>query len=64
VPEDGRMPEARHCRHCLGGGCLGDCLTGQPGRCIHGWNGKHRRQLRWQLLLTRKWWHRVFWGVR
>ena len=56
------MPEHRHCRHCLGG-CPGDCLIGDSGRCIHGWNGKHQRQFSWQLILTRKWWHRVFWGV-
>jgi len=28
----------RHCRHCLGDGCPGDCLFGD-GQCIHGWNG-------------------------
>ena len=50
------MSEARHCRHCWGD-CPGECLIGQPGRCIHGWNGKHPRQFRWQLLLTRNWWH-------
>ncbi len=59
------MPELepRHCRHCYGN-CLGGCLIGQSGRCIHGWNGEHPRQFRWPLLLTRKWWHRVFHGVR
>ena len=62
-PEEWRMPEARHCRHCLGD-CGGGCLIGQPGRCIHGWNGKHPRQFSWQLLLSRRWWHRVLWGVR
>jgi hypothetical protein len=30
--------------------------------CLGGWNGKHSRQFTWQLLLTRKWWHRVFRG--
>jgi hypothetical protein len=30
---------------------------------MHGWNEKHPRQFRLQLLLTRKWWHGVFWGV-
>jgi hypothetical protein len=55
------MPEIRHCRHCLGD-CLGDCLLGESGQCIHGWN-KRPRQFSWQQLLTRKWWHRVFWGI-
>ena len=56
------MPQARHCRHCAGN-CPGDCLIGDTGRCTHGWNEKHPRQFRLQLLLTRKWWHGVFWGV-
>jgi hypothetical protein len=30
---------------------------------MHGWNEKRPRQFSWQLLLTRKWWHRVFWGA-
>ena len=60
IPEERRM--ARHCRHCAGD-CPGDCLFGDSGRCIHGWNGKRPRQFTWQLLLTRKWWHRVFWGI-
>lgn len=55
------MTGARHCRHCLLGGCPGDCLL-EGGRCIHGWNDKRVRQFRWQLLLSRRWWHRVFWG--
>jgi hypothetical protein len=55
------MPERRHCRHCLGD-CPGDCLF-DSGRCIHGWHDKPQRQFTWQLLLTRKWWHRVFWGT-
>jgi hypothetical protein len=55
------MPERRHCRHCLGD-CPGDCLF-DTGRCIHGWHDKPSRQFTWQLLLTRKWWHRVFWGA-
>ena len=53
------MPERRHCRHCLGD-CPGDCLIGDSGRCIHGWNHKHSRQFSLQLVLTRKWWHRLF----
>jgi hypothetical protein len=56
------MPEYRHCRHCLGD-CPGDCLLGDSGRCIHGWTEKHSHQFSWQLILTRKWWHRVFRGV-
>jgi hypothetical protein len=58
------MPEVgppRHCRHCLGDHCPGDCLLAD-GQCIHGWNGNRPRDLRWQLLLTRRWWHRVLWG--
>jgi hypothetical protein len=54
---------ARHCRHCLGN-CSGDCLLGDSGRCIHEWNRKPSQLPRWQLLLTRRWWRRVFWGVR
>ena len=57
------MPERRHCRHCLGD-CPGSCLVGESGKCIHGWHEKGSRQFRWQLLLTRKWWHRVFWGTK
>jgi hypothetical protein len=56
------MPQARHCRHCAGN-CPGDCLIGDTGRCMHGWNEKHPRQFRLQVLLTREWWNRVFWGV-
>jgi len=62
IAEEQRMAEIRHCRHCLGD-CLGDCLVGDSGSCIHGWNGKRSRQFSWQLLLTRRWWHRVFWGT-
>jgi hypothetical protein len=61
------MPTARHyrrrhCRHCLGN-CPGDCLDGDSGWCIHGWNDERPRQFSWQLLLTCKWWHRFFWGI-
>ena len=58
------MPEVRqprHCRHCLGDHCPGDCLLA-GGQCIHGWNGNRPRDAPWQLLLTRRWWHRVLWG--
>jgi len=52
--------QPRHCRHCLGD-CSGDCLL-SDGQCIHGWNGK-RPAYSWRVLLTRRWWHQVFWGV-
>lgn len=55
------MPEVRHCRHCLRDH-EGDCLLGDTGRCIHGWNEKPPLRFRWQLLLTRRWWHAVLWG--
>jgi hypothetical protein len=54
------MPEIRHCRHCWGD-CPGDCLLGESGQCIHGWNEKRPRQFG-RKLLSRRWWHRVFWG--
>jgi hypothetical protein len=58
------MAETRHCRHCPGD-CGGDCLrAGGPGRCIHGWNERPPRQFRPRLVLTRSFWHRVFWGIR
>jgi len=50
----------RHCRHCAGDH-PGDCLLSE-GRCIHGWNERPPRQFSWQVLLTRRWWHRVLWG--
>jgi hypothetical protein len=54
----------RHCRHCLGD-CAGDCLVDDTGLCIHG-TGKSRLpwRLRVRLLGSRRWWRRVFWGVR
>jgi hypothetical protein len=55
------MSEIRHCRHCAGD-CLGECLLGEGGLCLHGWNEKPPRQFRWQVLLSRRLWHRVFWG--
>ena len=61
-----RMPEYRHCRHCLGD-CPGTCLLGDSGRCLHGWNEKRPRQFSWQLLLTREFWdqawHRALRGI-
>jgi hypothetical protein len=57
------MPEARHCRHCTGD-CEGTCLIGDSGLCLHGWDHKPQwRRFSWQMVLTRRWWHRVFWGV-
>ena len=60
------MPQYRHCRHCLGD-CPGNCLIGDSGQCIHGWNEKRPRQFSWQLLLTRRFWdqvwHRVLRGI-
>ena len=56
------MPAARHCRHCLGE-CPGDCLLGESGQCIHGWNTKRPRRFSWQQLMNRNWWHRVFRGI-
>jgi hypothetical protein len=53
-----------HCKHCLGGGCPGDCLIGDTGRCIHGWNVKHPRRFAPRNVFIRGWWHRVFWGPR
>ena len=55
------VSEIRHCRHCMDD-CLGDCLLDEAGLCIHGWNEKPHRQFSWRLLLTRRLWHRVFWG--
>lgn len=56
-----RAGPARHCRHCLGDGCSGDCMTGD-GQCIHGWNGARPADFTWRVLLDRRWWHRVLWG--
>ena len=33
------MAAVRHCRHCWGD-CLGECLLGDTGMCIHGWNSR------------------------
>lgn len=51
----------RHCRHCLGDSCNGDCLL-PDGQCIHGWNGKRPEGVTWRIVLDRRWWHRVLWG--
>jgi hypothetical protein len=64
IPVEQQMAEirrARHCRHCLLGGCQGNCLL-EDGTCIHGWNGHRPRVFTWRTLLTRRWWHRVLWG--
>jgi hypothetical protein len=60
------MSPVSHCRHCLGD-CAGDCLVDDTGWCIHGGNRANRGlswRLRVQLLGSRRWWRRVFWGVR
>lgn len=60
MPEGGTL---RHCRHCLGDNCPGDCLFGD-GTCIHGWNGRRPADVTWRALLTRAWWRRILWGGR
>ena len=63
IPAERHMPEirqARHCRHCAGN-CPGDCLL-SDGQCIHGRNGERPLPFMWQLLVTRRFWHRVLWG--
>ncbi|HEY1626450.1 MAG TPA: hypothetical protein VGG16_21915 [Streptosporangiaceae bacterium] len=57
------MPKAspRHCKHCLGD-CPGDCLNGNTGRCLHGWNGPHRRRFNPRYLMARGWWRQLLWG--
>jgi len=58
------MPAAAHCRHCYGdcsGGCL---LPGGEGRCIHKPVPKRPAGERLTLLGTKRFWRRVFWGVR
>jgi hypothetical protein len=58
------MTRPRHCRHCAGD-CPGDCLIDDAGvMCIHGWNQRPPREFRWQILINRRWWRRVFWGIR
>ena len=58
MSEAGRL---RHCRHCLGDGCGGECLF-PDGTCMHGWNGHRPRDVTWRIVLSRRWWHRVLWG--
>ena len=56
------MPAARHCRHCLGD-CPGNCLIGDSGRCIHGWNAKRPGSSAgssWRTANNRR---RIFWGI-
>jgi hypothetical protein len=58
------MPAVRHCRHCWGE-CPGDCLIpGAAGLCIHKPNPRLTSRERMLLLLDRRFWRRVFWGVR
>jgi len=59
--EPARAGHTRHCRHCLGGGCPGDCMIGDA-QCIHGWNAARPRDVTWRVLLDRRFWHRVLWG--
>jgi hypothetical protein len=52
-----------HCRHCLGN-CNGTCLLrGGNGLCIH--NPLPRQSLRAnpRLVLSRRFWRRILWGV-
>lgn len=53
-----------HCRHCYGGDCAGTCLVDDAGLCIHGGRPSMPWSLRLRLLTSRRWWRRVFWGVR
>jgi hypothetical protein len=63
ILKDPDMTAVRHCRHCWGD-CLGECLLGDTGMCIHGRNSRTAPRMRAQWLLSRKWWRRVFWGTR
>src|SRR6266852_3465714 len=63
ILQDLDMTAVRHCRHCWGD-CLGECLLGDTGMCIHGRNSRMTPRMRAQWLLRRKWWRRVFWGAR
>jgi len=57
------MPTVGHCRHCYGD-CPGTCML--PGRqdvCIHMLSPKLTFRERMTRLRTRRFWHRVFWGV-
>ena len=53
-----------HCRHCYGGDCAGNCLVNDAGLCIHGGRPSMPWSMRLRLVTTRRWWRRVFWGVR
>ena len=58
------MSVLAHCRHCYGdcgGGCL---LPGGGGGCIHKPVPKRTVGERLTLLRTKRFWRRVFWGVR
>lgn len=57
------MP-VRHCRHCWGD-CRGECLIpGDLGLCIHKPSPRLSFRERMLLLGQRRFWRRVFWGVR
>jgi hypothetical protein len=59
------MTTIRHCRHCMGN-CMGECLVDDTGRCLHSSRipGGLPWRMRAQLVLSRRWWRRVFRGVR
>jgi hypothetical protein len=58
------MPAVRHCRHCWGD-CDGTCLLpGDTGLCIHKTAPRRSFRERVVLLGYRRFWRRVFWGIR
>lgn len=61
------MPGIRHCQHCWGN-CIGDCwlpgAAGEAGLCIHRPYPRLTRRDRLRLLGNRRFWRRVFWGLR
>ena len=58
------MPAVSHCRHCWGP-CSGECLIpGGAGLCIHKPSPRLTFRQRMLLLPDRRFWRRVFWGVR
>ena len=58
------MPTVGHCRHCYGD-CEGTCLLpGGQGLCRHKPVPRLTFRERLTLLGKRRFWHRVFWGLR
>jgi len=58
------MTVVRHCRHCWGD-CLGDCLLGDTGLCIHNVNARMIRQARARRrLLSPAWLRMLFRSAR